>query len=120
MLMEKPCLRFEDDPISFLLAFCDGVQEWGRPQRNQKLERNEEGKGFYLKDFKIDDNSVSIVLKTDHFSEGDKKFDDKVQELLGMKNLLKPPESISFTIYLENKLGEIKDFQMKGQSKNEE
>jgi hypothetical protein len=119
MLMEKPCLRFEDDPISFLLVLCDSVQEWGRPQRNQKLERNEEGKGFYLKDFKMTDHSVSITLKTDHFSKGDKKFDDKDQELTGLKNLLRPCESLSFVIYLENRTGETKEYQLKGQSKKE-
>lgn len=120
MLMEKPCLKFEDDPISFLLVFCDSVQEWGRPQRNQKLERTEEGKGFYLKDFKIDDNSVSLTLKTDHFSEGDKKYDDKDLELTNIKNLLHPPESISFVINLENKNGKVKEYLLKGQSKKEE
>jgi len=95
------------------------VQEWGRPQRNQKLERNEEGKGFYLKDFKMTDHSVSITLKTDHFSKGDKKFDDKDQELTGLKNLLRPCESLSFVIYLENRTGETKEYQLKGQSKKE-
>lgn len=61
-----PCLKFEDDPLSFLLIFCDSVQEWGRPSKSQETEEVEKIKRFDLKEFECrpDLNEVKITIRT--------------------------------------------------------
>lgn len=61
-----PCLKFEDDPLSFLLIFCDSIQEWGRPSKTQGKEDVEKNKRFYLKEFEchLNPNEVKITINT--------------------------------------------------------
>jgi len=61
-----PCLKFEDDPLSFLLIFCDSVQEWGRPSKTQEKEEFEKIKRFYLKEFicRSEPPEVKITINT--------------------------------------------------------
>lgn len=55
-------LKFENDPISFLLIFCDNVQEWGRPCKSQDIEGDGKIKRFYLKDFECLSNPDEIKI----------------------------------------------------------
>ncbi|MFA6331539.1 MAG: hypothetical protein WCX22_01180 [Methanoregula sp.] len=114
IVMETPCLKFENDPISFLLIFCDCVQEWGRPLKNQNKGKYEVGKGFFLKKMEISENVVKYTLATNEFSISNKKFQKKQKELDSIQYLLKPPKDLHFIIRLEDKENIGMDYEMKG------
>jgi hypothetical protein len=55
-------LKFDNDPISFLLIFCDNVQEWGRPCKTEDNEGDGKIKRFYLKNFECHSNPNEIKI----------------------------------------------------------
>lgn len=105
-------LKFVDDPLSFLLIFCDCVQEWGRPSKFQEDEKIEKWKRFYLKEFVLDSTRVNITLWTPKYTKGEKFFRDKQDELRELQNFLQPPPSVDFTIRLRDKDDKGEDFTM--------
>jgi len=109
-----PCLKFEDDPLSFLLIFCDSVQEWGRPSRFQEKEEIEERKRFYLKEFICDPNEVKITIWTPNYTKGEKFFRKKQDELRELQGFLQQTSTINFTICLKDKDNKGEDFSMEG------
>jgi hypothetical protein len=114
VIMETPCLKFENDPISFILIFCDCVQEWGRPKKNQKTGKFELGKGFFLKKMDISRNSIRYTLATNEFPYTHKLFQKKQKELSEIQYLLNPPKGLHFIIRLEDKDSIGTDYEMKG------
>ena len=110
-----PFLRFEDDPLSFLLIFCDNIQEWGRPSKSKIYEKEERWKRFYLKDLKYDsETGFHITIWTPTGTKGEKFFIDKQNELREIQNFLKQPPDVKFAIRLQDKEGEGEDFTMRG------
>lgn len=108
------CLEFELDPLSFLLIFCDTVQEWGRPAKSKSSGISESKDGFYLKDFACSIKKVAITLGTREYTVEDKTFKDKQSELEKIQCLLRQPQGTKFTIRLEDRNGKPKDYAMFG------
>lgn len=62
-----PHIPFERDPITFLLIYCDAVQEWGRPSLPHSVRQSP-----YIPlitDFEINDRNVSMTLSYDIVEE---------------------------------------------------
>ena len=112
-----PVLKFEDDPLSFLLIFCDNIQEWGRPSQSRINEKEEKWKKFYLKDFKYDPKrGFDVTIWTPYHTKTEKFFKDKKTELGGIKTFLQQPAGVKFAIHLEDKNHKEEDFEMRGSS----
>ncbi|NVM55477.1 MAG: hypothetical protein HWN66_17350, partial [Candidatus Helarchaeota archaeon] len=106
-------LKFEDDPLSFLLIFCDNVQEWGRP--SQSAEKEEKRKRFYLKDLKYDPKrGFDVTIWTPNHTKAEKFFRDKKTELEEIETFLQQPRAVKFAIRLEDKDHKGEDFEMEG------
>lgn len=105
-------LKFEDDPLSFLLIFCDSIQEWGRPSKLQENGETERWKRFYLKEFTYDFKKVNITIWTPTYTKGEKFFKDKQDELRELQSFLQQPPAIEFTIHLRDKDDKGEDFTM--------
>ena len=111
-------LEFEKDPISFLLIFCDTIQEWGRPSKSRREKEEVIRMRFNLKDLKYDriKRSIDVVIRTPDKEENDQEFEDKREELRAMQFFLKHPQGVKFNIRLEDKNFKGENFKMKGSS----
>lgn len=110
-------LKFEDDPLSFLLIFCDNIQEWGRPSKSQVDGEEERWKKFYLKDIKYDPKKgFKITIWTPNHTKAEKFFKDKKTELGEIETFLQQPSGVKFAIRLEDKDHKGEDFEMEGPS----
>ena len=71
-------LRFKDDPMSFLLIFCDTIQEWGR------VGRDYEETGARLDDVGVSDSLVwvNISVSDENAFNGKKNEIDRVKGFL--------------------------------------
>jgi len=123
-------LEFEDDPLTFLLIFCDNIQEWGRPSKSKSDHKGEkriplhsqtddEGKKwkkFYLKEIEFDSQKsiFDIIIWTPDHTKTEGFFINKREELKEIQTFLKQPSNIKFTIHLKDKDGEGEDFSMEG------
>jgi hypothetical protein len=107
-------IQFEDDPLTFLLIYCDAVQEWGRPSKAEEKEEINKGMKFYLHDYIFKDKIVKIILKTPDCEKTEDFFTNKQKELKNIAQFLKEPKSISFKIHLSDKNNDGEDFAMKG------
>lgn len=96
---------FEKDPLSFILIYCDTIQEWGRPspQNNLTFEQMPQ-----LTDYSISKNEVSATLtynKIVEFLTPDgavtNTFDNKVGELDEIMEILKS-NHVVFKITIES------------------
>jgi hypothetical protein len=110
----RESVSFEDDPISFLLIYCDSIQEWARPSKSKEVET--EKKIFYLKDYLIEKNKVEITLWTPTYSKSQAFFKKKQKELSQVQELLKQPNEIEFSIKLKDSQNLGEDFIMGGKS----
>jgi len=75
-VLEK--LRFREDPISFLLIFCDTIQEWGRVGRDYEETRAR------LDDVGIEDGLVWVNISV----RDEKAFNQKKNEIDKVKKFL--------------------------------
>lgn len=108
-----PILKFDDDPLSFLLIFCDNIQEWGRPSQSQIDEKR--WKKFYLKDFKYDPKrGFDVTIWTPYHTKAKEFFKDKKTELGEIETFLQQPSGVKFAIRLEDKNHKGEDFEMEG------
>ena len=71
-------LRFKDDPMSFLLVFCDTIQEWGR------VGHNYEETGARLDDVGVSDGFIWVNISV---SDED-SFNEKKDEIDRVKRFL--------------------------------
>jgi len=71
-------LKFKDDPLSFLLIFCDTIQEWGR------VGHNYEEMAARLDDIEVSDDLVWVNLSVSH----EKAFNQKKDEIDRVKKFL--------------------------------
>lgn len=71
-------LHFRDDPVSFLLIFCDTIQEWGR------VGRDYEKTGARLDDLGVSNGSVWVNISVND----EDSFDEKKSEIDRVKRFL--------------------------------
>jgi len=89
-------LKFDDDPLSFLLIFCDTIQEWGRVGYNYEETAA-----------RLDDVGVSDDLVWANISVTDEKaFNDKKDEIDRVKKFLLD-ERFKITLSTREGLGSI-------------
>lgn len=120
---EKEFLRsvkFQDDPLSFLLIFCDSVHEWGRPSKSEDSAEENFGMKFYLKKFDCTADKVEITLWTPDCIKNHGFYTRKDKELKKIQSFLvqpSPPERIQFIVWLEDQDCDPDKYVMKGPSK---
>ncbi|GAI14387.1 unnamed protein product, partial [marine sediment metagenome] len=101
-----PNLKFDDDPLSFLLIFCDVIQEWGRPSKSKTEDMEEKWKHFYLRDISYEPTEgFDLTVHTPHNTRDEKFFIDKEKELRETALFLKQPDSLRFIVHLIDKNG---------------
>lgn len=109
-----PVLKFEVDPLSFLLVFCDNIQEWGRPSQSQTNDEGKRRKRFYLKELKYDpQKGFEITIWTPKHTKAEPFFTDKQEELREIQSFLQHSDR-KFAVRLEDKDGKGEDFIMQG------
>jgi len=90
-------LKFDDVPLSFLLIFCDTIQEWGRV-----------GRDYEETAARLDDVGVSDDLVWANISVSDEKaFNQKKDEIGRVKKFLKD-ERFKVTLSSRKGIGSIK------------
>jgi hypothetical protein len=100
----KP-LDFNKDPLSFILIYCDTIQEWGRPIGPAFVDYD--NKGLTLSKYEITNNNVSATITYDKIQtfetkEGEKtNFDFKEEELKKVFKKLRS-KNITFEITLQS------------------
>ena len=110
-------LKFEDDPLSFLLIFCDNIQEWGRPSQSKIDDKEEIKKRFYLEDIKYDSTTgFYFTIWTPNHKKTRRFFEKKRIELGKTKTFLQQSSATKFVIRLEDKKHDGEDFEMQGYS----
>jgi len=99
-------IEFSKDPLSFILIYCDTIQEWGRPISSISSGSFEYAP--YLSDFSITDNKISATLTYNKIkeiteSEGEKitTFDSKKKEIERVFSKLKSRKT-KFEITLQS------------------
>lgn len=108
-------IEFEKDPLTFLLIFCDNIQEWGRPSKPAMGKDGDREMKFYLKSIKDEfDAGLDITIWTPKHTNGEPFFVDKQDELRPMQFFLKQPPNKKFVIRLRDKNGKGEDFVMHG------
>lgn len=109
-------LDFKTDPLTFLLIFCDCIQEWGRPTRKYPKQDNLAGdeKKFILSSFKPTESGCSVIIKTPQISRTHKVFKSKVKEIEGLEEFLKSSSGLQFQITLEDRFGITRVFPITG------
>ena len=95
-------IEFEKNPLSFILIYCDSIQEWGRPLSSdfKTLDNN----APHLSKFDISDSKVSATLtytKIKKITDDKTTFDYKKDEIEKVLGNLKSHE-ICFEITLQS------------------
>jgi len=101
-------LEFENDPLTFLLIFCDSIQEWGRPtMRERQAGYEPTGDLFFLKDFKcsISEKKVEVILKTSQCRNNDPRYKWKEDEITEVSAFLEQSKEMKFLVLLEDNTG---------------
>jgi hypothetical protein len=106
-----PILKFEDDPLSFILILCDTIQEWGRPSKStDKIEKRgeeERWRRFYLRDISYRPaTGFDFTIHTPLNTKDEDFFKAKEAELSEIGHFLKQLSSVKFTVYLKDKNGD--------------
>ncbi len=111
-------LNFNDDPLTFLLIFCDNVQEWGRPSKIVEKKIRDKTKRFLLQEFEFDTKKQKfrVCIKAPYHDKSAEFFDKKQGELRDLEVLIGSNKP-QFTIRLEDKDGAGEDFMMRGSIK---
>lgn len=110
-------LKFEDDPLSFLLIFCDNIQEWGRPSHPKIDEEEKRWKKFYLKDLKYNpERGFDFTMWTPNHIKTEKFFKEKKTELEEIETFLQQPARVRFVVHLKDRNDQGEDFEMQGSS----
>ncbi len=108
-------IEFGKDPLSFLLIFCDNIQEWGRPSESQREKDEERRMRFDLKDIKYNPKTgLNITIRTPNNEKSEQAFIDKQDKLRSMQFFLKQPQDRKFAVRLEDKDSKGEDFIMQG------
>jgi len=112
-------MEFEKHPLSFLLIFCDNIQEWGRPSKSRADKGGGGEMKFYLQSIKGDSEAgLDITIWTPKYTKSEPFFMDKQNELRAIQFFLKQPPNIKFTIHLKDKNDAVEDFKMEGRGES--
>lgn len=108
-------LRFIDNPLAFILMFCDCTQEWGRPRTSlgQALVREEPAR-FILRECQVSDSQCLVQIKTPYLSTTDTEFRTKCDELANLEKFLVSPAEFKFRIQIFDKADQRRDYSMQG------
>ena len=97
---------FENDPITFLLVYCDTVQEWGRPLTSYSIQQSPYVP--LMSDYEVGVKNVSMTLTYDIVEEVRRQdgatsttFEEKCEEISKLFSKLKS-SSVRFEIVLES------------------
>ena len=108
-LKEYPALariKFDKDPIAFLLLFCDCVQEWGRPKEADSDDKGEQK--FLLDKIEQSDNKYSLTIWTPRLGSNDLPFREKEDEGKELEDILLGPHGVTFEVKLADSSREVK------------
>lgn len=100
-----PTIEFKNDPLTFILIYCDTIQEWGRPINTASID--DIAYMPQLTDFIVKNNRVCATLtyeKIQEFTQNGKKtttYDEKVKEIETVLGKLKSKD-ILFEIKLRS------------------
>jgi len=109
-------LKFDNDPLSFLLLFCDAAQEWGRPKSVNSTETDiVKEENFILEKLTVTKSKCLVVIKAPHLLVTDRIFEGKIMELQKLEHFLQSPSGIEFKITLKDKSNTRNEFPMIGQ-----
>jgi hypothetical protein len=74
-------LNFDDDPLSFLLIFCDTIHEWGRPSKSEESDlTGDQRNDFLLKDLDINPDTVKITLWSPDYEAKKELFGTSIED----------------------------------------
>jgi hypothetical protein len=109
--------EFKKDPLTFLLIFCDCIQEWGRPcMKDRQRELKDYSELFFLKDFNCTscegENKVEVILKTKQCRNNDDRYRYKQDELTDVSKFLEQGTEHIFRVLLEDNMGNIHPCEM--------
>ena len=109
-------LKFEDDPLSFLLLYCDAAQEWGRPKEGilDSTHIETEDESFILDEFTVNKSKCTIIISSLHLDFDHPILKKKNEELEKLKSFLQPPPDIEFKITLKDKSNTKREYLMIG------
>jgi len=107
-------LKFSNDPLAFLLMFCDSVQEWGRPKAGKKSMGEAKDEIFILDEYNVTDSECSVTIKTPYLSTTHGVFKKKEKELENLEEFLQSSSETEFKIILRDKRGAIREHPMRG------
>lgn len=105
-------LKFDNDPLVFLLMFCDSVQEWGKPKAYEEVMAEAGQEIFLLDEYKVTDSGCSVIIKTPYLSTTHDRFKEK--ELKNLEGFLQSSSEAQFKIILKDKSGAIREYPMTG------
>ncbi|OPY35341.1 MAG: hypothetical protein A4E35_02404 [Methanoregula sp. PtaU1.Bin051] len=110
----KP-IEFKKDPISFLLIFCDTIQEWGRPIGPDGSDyelTNPQLSEYYITKDKVSATITYDKIITYNTNTGEKtNFDYKADEITSVLSKLKSSKpKFEITLQSLDKDNEISDF----------
>jgi len=111
-----PLLKYEADPLTFLLIFCDAIQEWGRPYKSDEELAEERKEYFYLKEFAYDPSNreFNITLWSPNQKRSAKFFTSKEEELKEISTFIQQPSHTKFNIRVEDGAGKGETYPMGG------
>jgi len=103
-------IKFANDPIAFLLLFCDCVQEWGRPKKEPKEESKAEEKQKFLLMYEpeVSGEKYSLTIWTPSLESCDEKFRKKQKEGEELEDILLGPHGVKFEVKLADSSREVK------------
>lgn len=95
-------LDFSNYSLAFLLLLCDNIQDWGRPFRNEKLNKSCEAANIRFEDIIVSSDNVRVKLLYDDNNESLSFMGHKNTSLELLKNFLKSSD-IKFVIEYWNR-----------------
>ena len=110
-----PFLKFEQNPLAFLLMFCDCAQEWMRPRHRPRDQENPDGEDedrYVLSECRVTASECSITVKAPFLSR-DQRFQDKRRELEHLRRFLISPSGVRFGIILLDRSGAGRPYWLK-------
>lgn len=108
-------LEFNNNPLTFLLMYCDAIQEWGRPKANLDLDEKLQNESFVLSEIAVNNGSCLVTIKAPTLSSQDDLFKAKGEELDNLSGFLKSSTGKPlFKIKLIDKHDSVREFEMRG------
>lgn len=107
-------LKFSNDPLAFLLMFCDCVQEWGRPKTNESSVSESDEEFFLFEDCNVTDSKCTVTIYSPYLSRTQQRFKDKGDELDNLEAFLQSPPEAEFWVTLKDKFGAKSEHHMIG------